>query len=350
MLAIQTYRFSIGTKIPFSDCPQIIRKYLQLQSLHYERFLYYFHDNSRLPKVIKDCPDIGPVRSRTINGMEHLYLSNIGSDHGCTEAEIMGIVPKIHRRYGLSEAHIIYQDIDFFSAKIPSVIQSPGNNPQCIKGSSISLYRDCAFPAWNSIDLRIVVHTKTAAYDSAPYFEALKQLLPGLRHTSFLECCLSDEEQAQYDKLNQGAAALLVNASCYLSRHLPAPLLSDNPGLAPNLSVAPVLKKLSKQHGYTYLKHEYGCFYIQKRTQNGNYILLDIDVGPNFKGLSLLICYAGAGFKHRITSGFYHPQDQKDLETYVQQCFQALLLWEKEALPALEAHYPPSPDWFCPMP
>ena len=78
MLAIQTYRFLIGTKIPFSDCPGIVQTFLNQQNLHYDRFLYYFHDNyGGLPKIMKDCPHIGPMRSRITNAGEHFYLSNI---------------------------------------------------------------------------------------------------------------------------------------------------------------------------------------------------------------------------------------------------------------------------------
>ena len=130
MLAIQTYRFLIGTKIPFSNFPEIVQTFLRRQSLHYDRFLYYFHDNyDGLPKIMKDCPHIGTVRARITNAGKDLYLSNIDADTGCPEAEILSVVPKIHRRYGLSEAHLIYQDINFFGQKIPSILQAPGDTP-----------------------------------------------------------------------------------------------------------------------------------------------------------------------------------------------------------------------------
>lgn len=351
MLAIQTYRFLIGTKIPFSDCPKIVQTFLNQQNLHYDRFLYYFHDNyGGLPKIMKDCPHIGPMRSRLTNAGEHFYLSNIEEDTECPEAEIISVVPKIHRRYGLSEAHIIYQDIDFFSQKVPAVIQSPGNTPTCIKGSSITLYRDSVFPRWNSIDLQIVIHNGTDTYDPAPYFEAMKQLLPGVRYMGFVECCLTNEEQATYDTLNQSAAPLIENACNYINNLLPDRSSQSNAMLdAPKLSVAPVLKKLGKQFGYSYVKHEYGCFFIQKRTENGHYIMLDIDVGPSFKGVGLLIRYIGAGFVHRIGSTFRYPHNQADLEKYLLSIFQVLASAEKEIISELDAHYPPTPDWFFPI-
>ena len=348
MLAIQTYRFLIGTKIPFSDFPGIAQTFMAQQNLHYDRFLYYFHDNyGGLPKIMKDCPHIGPIRSLPSNAGELFYLSNIEEDTGCTEAEIISVVPKIHRRYGLSEAHIIFQDIDFFTQHIPAVINSPGNTPTCIKGSSITLYRDSVFPRWNSIDLKIIIHNGTNTYDPTPYFEAMKQFLPGVRHMGFVECCLTTEEQFLYDQLNKNAAPLIQNACKHFEEHLPERITSTPTTLdTPSLSVAPALKRIGKQYGYSYIKHEYGCFFVQKRTANGHYILLDMDVGPMFKGVGLLIRYVGAGFDHRIGSTFRYPQNQKDLEDYLLQIFEALASAEKDIIPTLDTHYPSTPDWF----
>lgn len=348
MLAIQTYRFLIGTKIPFSDCPKIVQTFLNQQNLHYDRFLYYFHDNcGGLPKIMKDCPHIGPMRSRITNAGEHFYLSNIEEDTDCPEAEIISVVPKIHRRYGLSEAHIIYQDIDFFAQKIPAIMQASGNTPDCIKGSSIRLYCDSVFPRWNSIDLRMVIHNGIETYDPTPYFEEMKLLIPGVRYMGFAECSLTTEEQFKYDRLNESVTPLVQSACNHFEKHLPERITSTPAILdTPSLSVAPALKRLGKQYDYSYVKHEYGCFFVQKRTANGHYILLDIDVGPMFKGVGLLIRYVGAGFDHRIGSTFRYPQNQKDLEDYLLQIFEALASAEKDIIPALDSHYPPTPDWF----
>ncbi len=348
MLAIQTYRFLIGTKIPFSDCPGIVQNFMERQNLHYDRFLYYFEDNfGGLPKIMKDCPHIGPMRSRPSNAGELFYLSNIEEDTGCSEAEIISVVPKIHRRYGLSKAHIIYQDIDFFEQKIPAILQAPGNTPSCIKGSGITLYRDSVFPRWNSIDLKIIIHNGTNTYDPTPYFEAMQQLLPGVRYMGFVECCLTSEEQSLYDRLNEQTTTFVQSACTHFDQQLPE-RITPTPAVldTPKFSVAPALKRIGKQYGYSYIKHEYGCFFVQKRTANGHYIVLDIDVGPMFKGAGLLIRYVGAGFDHRIGSTFRYPQDQKDLEDYLLQIFEALASAEKDVIPALDAHYPPTPDWF----
>ena len=117
----------------------------------------------------------------------------------------------------------------------------------------------------------------------------------------------------------------------------------------PKLSVAPALKRICKQHGYTYVKHVCECFLVQKRTRNGHYISLEIAVGPRLKGVDLMIRYVGAGFDHPIGVTIRYPQDQKALEDYLEEIFQALIAAEKEMFPLLESHYPPTPDWFLPI-
>lgn len=353
MLAIQIYRFLIGTKIHFSKFPEIVKTYMNQQSLHYDRFLYYFDnysDRDGLGKIIKDCPHIGPIRSHPVNSGEHYYLSNIEEDTGCPETEIVSVVPKIHLRYGICESHLIYQDVDFFSQNAPAIIQSPGNTPSCIKGSSITLYRDAVFPRWTSIDLRIVTHNGTQTFDPTPYFEAMKQLLPGVRYLGGVECCLTGDEQAMYDTLNRDAAPLIANARNYLNKLIPDQDAPDGCGSnVTNLSVAPVLKMLCKQYGFTYVKYEYGVFFVVRRTKNGHYILLDVDVGLSFKGVNVSVNYSGAGFAHSIGHASCYPKDQTDLEDYLIQVFQALESAESDVFPALDSHYPPTPDWFVPI-
>ena len=39
-------------------------------------------------------------------------------------------------------------------------------------------------------------------------------------------------------------------------------------------------------------------------------------------------------------------QNQKDLEEYLLQIFEALTSAEKDVIPTLDSHYPSTPDWF----
>lgn len=349
MFAIQTYNFLIGTKIPFTEFPGILQTFLKEQNLHYEQFLYYFEDNfDGLPKIMKDCPNIGPIRLRQQN-VSFLYISNIEEATACTEEEILRVVPKIHRRYGISESYLIYQGVDFFGKTLPTLIQAPGNTPHCIKGPGIVLHRDAVFPRWTKISLRIVVHDGACSYDPTPYFEAMQKLLPGIRYMGFVECCLSEEEHAVYEGLNQRALPLVVQACQYFSERLPSHPDTYEAD-TPKFSVAPILKRLGKLYGYTYVKYEYGCYFLQKRTEKGHYISIDIDVGPRFREVTLLVRFIGAGFDHRISNSISrYPRNQKELDSLILQFFMILASAEKEIIPTLDAHYPPTPDWFVPM-
>ena len=351
MLAIQTFRFLIGSKIPFSDWPQIVQSFLEKHDLHYKDFLYYFEDDyGALPKALKDCPQLGPIRERITNAGNRLYLSNIEAHTDCKEEDILSLMPKIYRRYGFSETHIIYQNVDFFSQHIPSIIQSPGNTPSCIKGSNITCYRDSVFHRWSSIDLQIIIHDGHTAFDPTLYFDTMKQLLPDVRTIGFTECCMTDDEQAAYHTRNQNAVPMVESARHHLKNLLPA--IKDTPPhtlFSPKLSVAPVLKRLCKTHGYSYIKHEYCSFFIKKRTANGHYILLEADVGPSFQGVGIGVRYTGVGFDHLIGSTFRYPQTQENLENYLSQVFLALVSAEQAVIPALDKHYPPTPDWFMPV-
>ena len=354
MLAIQIYRFPIGTKIPFSQWPGIVQTFLAGQNLQYDRFLYYFCDNIRcsaLPKIMKDCPHIGPIHTQSTNAGEHRYLSNIEEDTACPAEKILSVVPKIHRSYGLSEACLIYQDIDFFGQKIPAVLQAPGNTPWCIMGSCIILDRNAVFPKHSSISLRIMIHNGTDSFDPVPYAKAMGRLLPGIRCMGSVKYCLTAEEQLHYDGLNEKAAPFIQQARAYFAQQLPQRLdyafvSRINP---PNFSVAPVLKRLGKERGYSYIKHENGNFHVLKRTASGHCIMLNVDVGPMFKGVDVWIHYTGAGFSHSIGSAFCYPKDQEDLESYLLQIFRVLSAAEENIIAPLDTLYPPTPQWYSPV-
>lgn len=347
MLAIHRYRFLIGTKIPFTQFPGIVHSFLQQQNLEYKQFLYYFEDSfGALPKIQKDCPSVGPVRSRTVKNREEFYISNIEASTPCTHDEIMALIPRIHKRYGFSETHLIYQDVNFFSRNIPGITNSPGNTPSCLKSTSITCYRDSVFPCWSSIDLQLVIYDGEQLFDPTPYLEAMKQLLPGIRYMQSVECCMTPSEQAVYDALNGDAEPMLQQARTLFKDRLPEISLTASPPFIPKFSAAPVVKKLCKQFGYTYVDYHYNTFFFQKRTKNGHYILPDIDIGPMLKAVTITVRFKGVGFEHWLGSTYRQPQSQEELEQELLQFFQALSAFEQELLPALDAHFPQTPAWF----
>lgn len=351
MLAIQTYRFWVRSKIPFSEWPQIAQTFLAQQSLHYDRFLYYFEDDwGACPKAVKNCPNLGPIREGGGIRQKTPYLSNIEDGIGCSEAEIMALMPKIHRRYGFGESYIIFQDIDFFSQNIPAIIQSPGNIPSCVKGSSIVCFRDSVFPNLSCIDLRIIINDGHNIFDPTPYLEAMKQFLPGIKYEGFVECCMTEDEQHNYNILNQNAIPILEEIRNYFATTLPdapqEPRYSEN---NVKLTLAPTIKKLCKQYGYTYVQYTSCIFFVQKRTPNGHYIVIYIDPGPYHHEISFWVDFSGVGFKHRIAESSFFQANGGDVNCFLAKCFEVLSAAEKDVLPALDTHFPSTPDWFVPL-
>lgn len=351
MLAIQVYRFWIKTKIPFSEWPQIARRFLEQQSLHYDRFLYYFEDEwGACPKAVRNYPNLGPVREGGGKQQNKPYLSNIEDGIGCSEAEIMALMPKIHRRFGFSESYIIFQDIDFFSKNIPAIIQAPGRSPASIQGSGIVCFRDSVFPQMSCLDLRIIINDGQHTYDPAVHLEAMKALLPGIKYEGFVECCMTEEEQEACSKLNQSAAPLVEDVRKYMDAHLPGaerkPEYSEN---AVKLSLAPMLKKLCKQFGYTYVQCLFLVFSVRKRTPNGHYLVLSFDPGTYHHEVSFQAEVTGVGFRHTIAKASFFQASGGDVKCFLAKCFEVLSQAEKEVLPALDAHYPPTPEWFSPV-
>lgn len=349
MFAIHHCNFWIGTKIPFSQFPHIVQSFLQQQELGYKRFLYYFEGDDTLHRIQKDCPAVGPIRTRTNGKINYNFISNIDMDTDCTQSEILALVPKIHKQYGFSDNHLIYQDVNFFSKSFPAFILEPGCTPHSIIGPCIRCCRDGVFPRWSGIQMQFVTFDGQQIYDPTPYIEAMKQLLPGIVYKEFTEFFLPPQEQAMYENLNQQAEPVLEQIRAYFQAQLPA---SVSPGykvpVTPKLSAAPVLKKLCKQFGYSYINCQNGLYTIQKRTANGHYIIPEIDIGPNFKAVSCWIHFKGAAFDHRIGATYRVPHCQAELEQDLLQLFRTLSGFEEKYLSRLDAHFPPTPDWFIP--
>lgn len=311
MKVIQIYQFAIGTKIPFSQWPDIVREYLRGLGLTYERFLYYFDENGLgIQKAIKECPKLGPVQRRTTHKSMHRYLSNLDGS-GCTEAEIMGMMSKIYRRYGFNDTFLMYDGIDFFSERVPTLETAPANHLSCLKGASITCHRDSVFPSGSSIMMQIVVGDERGIKDPTHYLEEMKKLLPKIPYTEYVECVADEEEQAMYERLKAEAAPVAEQLRRKADSRLPQPA-SHWHGTPPPLKAAPVIKKLCKRFGYTYTRGGNG----QKRTANGHYLTLRVDVTPLGKHVRVWIDFEGLGFYYLLGHSNFGPRDQKELETY----------------------------------
>ncbi len=351
MRAIMQYLFRVGTKVSFLTWPDIIQSYLEQLNLHYEAFGYYFDTSysNRRELALKELPGLGPLRIDDSNPKNpNGCFTNLQDGTGLSEEDILSHLPAIYRRYSFADTYLIYQNVDFFS-RHTSLLLCDGNNlPARLRGSQIILHRDSVFSRWNCICLSVDVLHEGSILDASPYRDAMTKLLPGIPNKERMICLLTPEEQAQYAVLSQNAAPLVQNISSYFSEQMTSSQDADIE-FGRKLSLAAILKRLCRQYGYTYLRYEYFCFFMQKRTENGHYIRLDVDIGKYSQEANLAISFTGLGFDHRLFYIGTTPETQTEAAEYLSQWFSVLSAAEKDVFPALDAHYPPTPEWFVPV-
>lgn len=375
MRVIQTYTFKISPKTPYSDYPEIAHRFLTEQDLVSQRFLYYFDESvfmktreeatatGSCAKAVKDCPALGEIRY--LNGEEYgigqeLFLSNIDIDTGCTEADILPHMKKIHRKYGFVASDLYYYDVDFFHHVIPcerdlswaeyrcahfhkpfNPVLNLSNQPY---GSGIRLHRYSTGGNFISFSIDLLHNGKM--YDATPYFDAMKALLPNIHPTVKMEIYLTEEEKHEIAIWGQKIAPAVEKAQSYFATQFPT---KDRQNFLPcNYTIAQKLKKLAKQHGFSYHYEGFGMCVLDKRTPRGHVLRLCVDSGPSHGDTTYHVNIQGVGFCHLLCKSMQTPTNQAEVDACSEKLLSILTEFEKTLLPELDAHYEETPDWFVP--
>ena len=377
MRLVQHYIFNIKTKIPFSELPEIVHRFLSENYLTSHRFLYFFEDildynetkdealpRSSCAKILKDCPSLGEIRyhnGRSHNRSDKLWLSNIDRSDDFSESNLLPLMKKIHRRFGFCESNLYYFDIDFFGkrpcferdysvalrmSKTDKIPFDPTLYMECQPyGSGITLHRDAC--AENYLKLSVDLLHDSIVMDATPYYEAMQKLLPKIKVTSSLSIYLSEEEKQRIEEINQSAEPVLQNCRDFFANRLPF-TSSQNP-FESNYSIAKPLKKLAKKYGYTYkLVWNGGVYSLEKRTAKGNVIYVDVDSGPSHYNLGVGVSYQGVGFNHRIGCSNQTPTNQQETDAFLEDILLTISEFENTLLPTLDCLFPETPGWFIP--
>ena len=350
MQVIKTYRFKIGTKIPFSEWPDRIHRFLESQNLTSHRFMCFFMgylgygpntnggknydpeeykknlERGACARIVKDCPELGPLQIRSGESRNLPDYAVIDKDD-FPEEKILPLMNKIHRRYGFMESDLYYCDIDFFGKR--SAV------------SGFSLYRDAC--ADNFIDLSIEILQDGKILDASPYFKAFKPFFPSIRSSESMEILLSDAEKQAVEKRNVLAGPELEKSRAFFSERF---FYSEKQNLEPvQYAVAPILKKLCKKHGYHYRYDDY-TYDMEKRTARGNFLHCEILTGPSHADLSVIVSIRGLGFEHRLGVLSQAVKSQPELDDCLVRTMETVAEFEETSLPELEACFPENPDWF----
>ena len=377
MRLVQHYFFNIKTKVPFSEWPEIVHRFMYENHLTSHRFLYFFEDilsynetkDAALPrsscaKILKDCPSLGEIRyhnGRSHNRSDILWLSNIDRSDDFSESNLLPLMKKTHRRYGFCESNLYYFDIDFFGrrtcferdysaalrmSKADKIPFDPTLYMECQPyGSGITLHRDAC--ADNYLKLSVDLLHDGIVMDATPYYEAMQKLLPKIKVTSSLSIYLSEEEKQRIEEINQSAEPVLQNCRDFFADRLS--FTSSQNLFESNYSIAKPLKKLAKKYGYTYkLVWNGGVYSLEKRTAKGNVPYIDIDSGPSHYDLGVGVSYQGVGFNHRIGCSNQTPTNQQETDAFLEDILLTVSEFENTLLPTLDCLFPETPGWFTP--
>lgn len=373
MRVIQTYTFRLSAKVPFSDYPTIVHRFLEDQKLVSHRFLYYFDElvdqkefaeklsTGSCAKAVRDCPTLGEIRINKSGAYPKFFLSNIDHNTGCIEADMLPHMKKIHRKYGFCESSLFYYDIDFFNKVIPferdiSHIERCEKSTQSITdstaflnrqpyGSGIKLQRYSA--GSNEISLSIDLLHDGKIFDATQYFEGMKTLLPHVRPYISMNIYLTEEEQQRIACWNKQIIPLVDQSCSFFADHLPTKDRQNT--YASHYTVASKLKKLAKLYGFSYDYKGCGFYTLDKKTARGHILRLSVDSGPSHYDTTYLVDILGIGFSHRICTSMQTPSNQEESDASAERVFSVLSEFEKTLLERFDEFYEATPDWFVPF-
>ena len=376
MRVIQTCTFKIGTKIPYSEYPAIVHRFFEEQNLVSNRFLYYFdeliHFNKTYEetlaagscaKAVKDCPELGKIRlfdGTDYERFQSLFVSNIDTETDCTEANILPHMKKIHRRYGFCESNLYYYDINFFHNVIPferdmSYAEHRTKHFQCAfdptalmhrqpYGSGIQLHRHITGSSFISLSIDLLHNG--IIHDATPYFNAMKALLPHIHPTISMKIHLSEEEKQEIASWDKQIVPTLEKSRSFFAQRFPGTDKQNN--FPSSYTVAPKLKKLAKQYGFSYHYEGFGVYMLDKRTPRGHVLQLCVDSGPSHFDTTYYVSIQGIGFCHRLCNSMQTPCNQAESDKCAEKIFSILSEFERTTISELDAFYAETPDWFVP--
>lgn len=372
MRLIKTYRFFIGTKIPFSEWPDLVHRFLAEQGLHSGRFFYYFEEglygtpeeNQRrlearesagpCAKALRDCPEFGEMRPGRDG--RSLWLSNLDTGTPFREENVLPLMKKLHRWYGFSECDLYYADVDFFERTVPTDLRT---NDTAIRynflpcGSLIHLHRDIL--GWNILELQLDLLAGDRAEDPTPYRSAMCALLPKVRYEEWIRLCCAEEERKALEALAERAKPLEKRCRAFFNERVYAfRRRNEQEG---KISASAVLRKQAKKHGLMF-DHNKGFdqpYLLSKRVAGGHWLQLSAE-GPGQPGIAIhtgpigfRLTFQTLGYRCLLLSTRFGPCSNEDLEAFVDHVLTLAGCFEQDALLGLAAVFPPCPDWFTPI-
>ena len=370
MRIIDEYCFKTGTQIPFSELPDIIHSFFTETGVSYNKFLYYFGDivcrgdvlsKRGCVKILKDCPKLGELtlcEGEKAGSFNNYFISNISSYSENMENDILPLMKKIHKYYGMSENVLYYYDVDFFGKVIPfgrdtSIAEEryAKANVSCDYnyslysqpyGSGIKIYRDC-LDTYLLLSVDVLIDGKVM--DSSHFAEMLQKHLPGIKRSDSQKFILTQHELKETEENNKKAGGLIRSIREYYDSIMPSSGRQN--GFSSKFAMAPTLKKYAKKYGYIYENVYSGVYCLEKAPGTGPIIRLTVDSGPSrYSADFILEITAGPGYEHQLFYTMQTPTDQESFDICVDKFFDLVNDFESRFYPELSEIFPPVPAWY----
>lgn len=357
MRYFKQYFYKVGRKIEYKNVFSYIDAFFSEHNLRYDSMGYdliSLDDNCY--KMVKKYPQLGPVEQVKKEYSDHYILSNMRvPGRCCDESTIRLIGSKIPRPYNFFDTHFYYRNVTFFSVEPGGENVKVDSHSNCVHvfGSYIELYRDFEGPQSTSVIMMIEVFDQQTSLQADAYAQRLSIALGKVKYLSSSSICMDAAEESMYAGLQQEAAPIVNAATVDLTEkaeQLTLYLQENFPVYDEvKFSIAKPLKKIGKQYGFDEYSYVAGGFYqITKRVSGGHYVVLEMDMGPMFRGVGAGISLCGAGFSYRFPCAYYSPCSQEEMDCMMTRIFETIAYFEEKYMPQVLKLYPDTPDW-CPV-
>ena len=317
------YKLFIGTAMPFEQWPQRILAFFNDRRFSPHTFDYRLEciSGDGCARAAVENPILGTVctdPART--GYMQFRLTG-----DCPEIDFLSLLPKLCRRYGISDMYLHYHTFDPHGRQVSICLHRQTNNTA----------------RWSGIELCVDLTDASSISVADAYRDALLAVFPVRDTFEQIETEFTDAEAAQYKELNQQAQSLIKKFGDLLAKKVSASGLTLIPKKSASLGT--LLKKKCAQYGYTYVLYTFHMHFIQKRTANGHFIHLEIDNGRCGGECNINIRFSGLGFEHSLG---HVSSNNLPHALFLDRFFQALSETEGQVFPELDTLFPPTPDWY----
>lgn len=183
-------------------------------------------------------------------------------------------------------------------------------------------------------------------HDATPYFQAMKAQLPHINPTIQMDIYLSDEEKQEIANWNTLSAPVVEKSQNFFTERFP-PKERQN-YFDSSYTLAPKLKKLAKQHGFSYHYEGFGCCVLDKKTSRGHTLRVWAESGPSRYCTNYHVNIQGIGFCHVLCKSMQTPTNQAESDECSEKILSVVSEFEKTLLPELDVFYNETPVWFVP--